>query len=47
MLKRPTRHKVGHFGDVLPGQSPGVVGTEHAEPNIIQTQTTLEQNSLS
>jgi len=25
MVLRPTRHKIGHFGDVLPGQSLGSV----------------------
>jgi len=25
MFLRPTQHKIGHFGDVLPGQSLGIV----------------------
>jgi len=24
-ILRPTRHKIGHFGDILPSQSPGLV----------------------
>jgi len=25
----PVRHKIGHFGDVLPRQSPGTVSNSH------------------
>jgi len=42
---RPTRHKIGHFGDVLPSQS---LGLELKKLNITQQkQTTQEQSSLS
>jgi len=45
MVLRPTRHKIGHFGDVLPSQSVGVV---LKKLNLTQLkQTTQEQNSLS
>jgi len=41
---RPTRHKIGHFGDVFPSQSLGVVLKKL--DLIQQKQTTQEQNSL-
>jgi len=41
----PTPHKIGHFGDVLPSQSLGVV---LKKLNITQQkQMTQEQNTLS
>jgi len=40
----PTRHKIGHFGDVLPSQSLGVI---LKKLNLTQQkQITQEQNSL-
>ena len=40
-----TRHKIGHFGDVLPSQSLGIV---LKKLNLTQQkQTTQQQNSLS
>jgi len=44
-VSHPTRHKTGHFGDVLPSQSLGIV---LKKLNLTQQkQTTEEQNSLS
>jgi len=41
----PTRHKMGHFGNVLPSQSLGIVLKKLNQTQ--QKQTTQEQNSLS
>jgi len=42
---RPTRHKIGHFGEVFPRQSLGVV---LKKLNLAQEkQTAQEQSSLS
>jgi len=42
---RPTQHKIGHFGDVLPSQSLGVV---LKKLNLTQQkQITQEQNCLN
>ena len=44
-ILRPTRHKIGHFGNVLPSQSLGIL---LKKLNLTQhKQTTQEQNSLS
>jgi len=41
---RPTRHKIGHFGDVLPSQSLGVV---LKKLNLTQQKQTTKQNGPS
>jgi len=45
MVLRPTRHKIGHFGDVLPSQSIDLVLKKLNQTQ--QKQTVQEQNRLS